>query len=196
MKGSFPGSFQRNIFKGGCDMIMTVLSAIENEEQRSKAERIYKKYGVFMLRVASKYLSEDRAEDALQEAMLRIIGSLDKIDEKDDLRCRSFCGSVTKHTAIDMLRSEKSHADLDEASDLTNDVSAEDTALIRYDAELAVKAILSLNDTYRNVCYLKYVNALKEREIAEILGLSEKVVSLRIFRGKQIIRKALEETNE
>ena len=57
--------------------------------------------------------------------------------------------------------------------------------------EIILKAIDNLSDTYQLVCKLKYINGLKEREIAEVLDLPAKTVSLRIFRGKQILRESL-----
>ena len=56
---------------------------------------------------------------------------------------------------------------------------------------IILKAIDNLSDTYQAVCKLKYINGLKEREIAEVLDLPEKTVNQRIFRGKQILREAL-----
>jgi hypothetical protein len=52
----------------------------------------------------------------------------------------------------------------------------------------------SLSDTYREVCEMKYILHMKEREIAQELGLSEKNVNARIFRGKQVLRKMIQES--
>ena len=57
--------------------------------------------------------------------------------------------------------------------------------------DVILKTIDSLSDIYQSVCKLKYVNGLKEREIAEVLDLPLKTVSLRIFRGKKILRDSL-----
>ncbi|MBP3442029.1 MAG: hypothetical protein J6L62_04415 [Clostridia bacterium] len=51
--------------------------------------------------------------------------------------------------------------------------------------------IKELDDKYRDICRLKYINNLKEREIALLLNLPPNTVSVRIFRGKQILREEL-----
>lgn len=57
--------------------------------------------------------------------------------------------------------------------------------------EIILKVIESLSDIYKDVCKMKYIEGLKEREIAAILDISPKAVNQRIQRGKQLIRKAL-----
>lgn len=67
----------------------------------------------------------------------------------------------------------------------------EDIVITKDTYNTVMNAINSLNEKYRDVCILKYVNQLKEREIAEILNISPKNVNVRIFRGKQLLREAL-----
>ena len=56
-----------------------------------------------------------------------------------------------------------------------------------------VREIRALSDPYRIVLTLKYVNDMTDKEIAALLDLSEKTVSVRLSRGRQKLRKALEE---
>ena len=109
------------------------------------------------------------------------------------MRARSFCTTVAKHKAIDFLRKKDQHnISLDENFDNKN--YSDDVLDIVINEEsygIILKAIDNLSDTYQSVCKLKYINGLKEREIAEVLDLPEKTVNLRIFRGKQILRQAL-----
>lgn len=66
-----------------------------------------------------------------------------------------------------------------------------DFAQINEIYQILYEAIESLSETYKTVCTLKYVNGLKEREIAEVLDLTEKTINQRIFRGKQILKEAI-----
>ena len=59
-----------------------------------------------------------------------------------------------------------------------------------------IECIHALGDTYREVCDLKFVSGYREREIAEILGISEKNVSVRIFRGRRKLIEMLKEKME
>lgn len=56
-----------------------------------------------------------------------------------------------------------------------------------------MRCIRSLPDTYRLVCELKYIHGCKEREIADILNLTVKNVSVRIVRGRKKLIHMLRE---
>ena len=78
-------------------------------------------------------------------------------------------------------------------NDLTVSVEEE---VIGADSYNQIRDIIqNMNDTYRDVCLLKYVYGYREKEIALILNLSLKVVNQRIFRGKQELRKRIKEEN-
>jgi RNA polymerase sigma-70 factor (ECF subfamily) len=144
--------------------------------------------------VANQYVTnKEDVADIVHDSMIKIIYNIDKIDIEDELRARSFCTTVAKHKAIDFLRKkEQYNVPLDEKFD--NRDSSEDVLDIVINEEsygIILKAIDNLSDTYQSVCKLKYINGLKEREIAEVLDLPAKTVNLRIFRGKQILREAL-----
>lgn len=58
----------------------------------------------------------------------------------------------------------------------------------------AREAIDRMDETYRDVLLLRFTEDLPPREIAQILGLSENVVSVRLHRGIKQLRKDLNHT--
>ena len=59
--------------------------------------------------------------------------------------------------------------------------------------EQLIRYIGEMSDTYREVCQLRFICGLKEREIAEALGITQKNVTARIARGRrQLIEKIKE----
>ena len=55
-------------------MLPLMITAIENDDDRQLAAELYTRYRAVMLRRAGSILKEDdRAEEAVQEAMLRVI---------------------------------------------------------------------------------------------------------------------------
>ena len=70
-----------------------------------------------------------------------------------------------------------------------------DTILSRDGYEKILGYIGELSDVYKDVCNLKFVCGMKEREIAEVLGITPKNVSVRIVRGRQKLIARIREEN-
>lgn len=175
-------------------MLSIYSSLVYTQADKDKVEYIYLKYYGIMSYVTSKYVADkDSIADIVHDSMVKIIYNIDKIDVEDEVRTRAFCTTIAKHKAIDFLRKrESNNMVLDERFDnlnTSNDVL--DLVINDETYSLILNAIDSLSDIYQSVCRLKYINGLKEREIAEVLDLPLKTVSLRIFRGKQILRDSL-----
>ncbi len=173
-------------------MIAIYLSLVDELSDKEKIKRIYNEYYGLMMYIAFDYTQND-AEDIVHDAMVRIIKNIDKVDMSDKRKTKAFCITVVRNRAIDCLRKERKGAvsyDNEIRTENKNGFSF-DISQINETYQILYDALESLNDTYKTVCTLKYVNGLTEREIAEVLDLSPKVVSLRIFRGKQILREAL-----
>ncbi len=173
----------------------TILS---EEGKTEKAIHIYKNYYSYMIYIAGRHLSDsaDR-EDAAQDCMLKLISIIDSIDVSDEARLKGLCGVVTRNIAINICkRKEKSNVSLDEIFNVdTREPSPENIVIANDTLRRLVNAIERLSPTYRDVLKLKYLNQLKESEIAKLLDLSQKTVNQRIFRGKVLLRKAIEEEN-
>lgn len=172
-------------------LILSVyLLALETEEERDKLTRIYEKYYTFMRCCALRYAKDTGAEDDIvHDSILKIIDHMDKIDLDRDDAAKCFLSTVVKNKARDWWRKETRRiaVDIDEEEFRVADdgLMPMDAVLSQEGYERLVGYITELNDTYRDVCNLKYICGLKEREIAECLDLSPKNVSVRIVRGRQ-----------
>lgn len=171
-------------------MLSFYLSLVDNLTDKEKVEKIYTEYYGLMMHIAFGYMQEN-AEDVVHDAMIRIIKNIDKVDITDERKTKAFCVTIVRNRAIDILRKE--HKDTVSYDDeiRTESSYSFDYSQINETYNILLEALESLNETYKTVCTLKYVNGLKEREIAEVLDLPPKTVSLRIFRGKQILRETL-----
>ncbi len=173
----------------------TILS---NETKTEKAIHIYKNYYSYMIYIAGRHLTDSyEREDAAQECMLKLISIIDSIDTSDEARLKGLCGVVTRNIAINICkRKEKSNVSLDEVFNVEGrDPLPENIVIANDTLRRMVNAIERFNPIYRDVLKLKYLNQLKEHQIAKLLDLSQKTVNQRIFRGKQLLRKAIEEEN-
>lgn len=176
---------------------MLLFEAILSEETKTeKAIHIYKSYYSYMIYIAGRYLRDpSECEDAAQECMLKLLMIIDSIDTSDEARLKGLCGVVTRNTALNICkRKERGNVSLEEVFNVTDgNCEPESVVIANEGLKALVLAIERLSPVYRDVLKLKYLNQLKEREIAKLLDLPQKTVNQRIFRGKMILRKAIEE---
>ena len=85
-------------------MIVLFLDMIDDKDDRSLFIRIYEEYSRLMLSVAYDILHDSfLAEDALQEAMLRIARNIKKVKGLCP-KTRNFAVIIVRNTALDIYR--------------------------------------------------------------------------------------------
>lgn len=176
-------------------MMLFYLSLVQTDRDKQKIQRVYEQYYGLMMYIASRYCPQrSDAEDVVHDAIVKIIKHLACIDANDAIRTKAFCVTVVKHTALDRLKAKENNVismeDFQEEPVHSNDFAIDEDTY----ADL-VRAIRALDDPYRIVLTLKYVNDMTDKEIAALLGISEKTVSVRLTRGRQKLRKELEEAD-
>ncbi len=176
-------------------MLLYYLSLAATEEERDIIERIYLDYYSVMKYEAMKYLKDSYdVEDIVHETMLAVIDNISCVDINNEFTTRGFCKVIAKNKSIDFLRKKENQTvQAEEYIEASETENPEEIVVSEDNYKRLLETIESLGDTYREVCYLKYVNGLKEWQIAEALNLHPKTVSMRIFRGKKILREILRE---
>ncbi len=167
-------------------------------DENDKLTVLYEKYLNSMMCVARKYVGQYQVEeDVVHEAIIKIMRNLDKIDLTMERQSKNFVCIITKCCAVDWLRKNQKIpcVGLDEVRQKDNptDVPPIDYITTEEGYRHLVGLIHSLGDTYREVCELKFVGGMKERDFAGQLGISEKNVSVRVFRGRQKLIEMLKE---
>lgn len=172
---------------------MILLSLTAEPKKQEKIVHIYKNYYCCMAHAAGKYLKNKAdVEDTVHDCMVKILSVIDGLDTSDEVKLRHLCGVVARNAAINRVKEKRNEVlPLEAVFDISDDRTPETLTVSNETVRILKKAVESLSDTYRDVCRLKYINGLKERQIAVLLDLSEKAVNQRIFRGKRILRKAL-----
>ena len=177
-------------------MLTFYLSMVETEEDEDKVIYIYNHFYSAMSYAASLVLKNNKhdVDDVVHSSMVNIIKNIDIIDFSDLRRAKSMCKTVAHNMAVDFLKKkENQNISLDDAiCDDIEDYNNPAEIVINNDIYAIIeRKIKALDDKYRDVCKLKYINNLKEREIALLLNLPPNTVSVRIYRGKQILREEL-----
>lgn len=128
------------------------------------------------------------ARDLMQDTFIKTWDYLRNGNQVNNIR--AFLYKVANNLIIDYSRKKK-EASLDALMDQGFDASGteEEVMATTIDAQYVVKMLTRLDEKYRDVIYYRYVDDLPIQEIAEIIGESDNVVSVRLHRGIQQLKK-------
>lgn len=136
----------------------------------------------------------ERAKDLTQDTFTKTWEYLVRGNAIDNPK--AFLYRVANNLIIDYSRRKKDSS-LDELVEQGFDTGTDEhkAILAAADAHSAVKLIGRLDEKYRQVVLMRYVDDLKPKEIALATGETENVVSVRIHRGMEQLREILSEKN-
>lgn len=178
-------------------MIQLFLTLIEEEEEKIKFEEAYYRYRNLMYVKAYDVLNDShRAEDAVQEAFLRIAKNFHKVGEVTSTETKNFFVLITERVAINMIQREEQFENLSEETlyQLENQLSS-DVGISQYESEV-IMAILELPSNYRNIQYLQSIYGYSLNETARLLGISVDAAKQRSSRAHKALKKELEENRK
>ena len=149
--------------------------------------RLAKKYIDMVFRIALNYLrSGAEADDVTQNVFLKLWKETKPFDSEDHVRY--WLTRVTINECKRMLRSPWRRAESfeDYAAKLSF-VTAEHSDLFY--------AVMDLPKKYRVPIYLYYYENYSTEEVADMLGLPRNTVGTQLRRGRQMLRKILQEVD-
>ena len=163
-------------------------------QAKQKLEEIYRVHSGMMMQVAVSVLHQrEDAEDAIQNSILSMARHMDAVGEVNDFRTISYVRTVVRNAAIDIYR-KKMKCDISYDEIEIEPVDSFDMEKMICDAEevrRVVEAIGKLEEGYREVLSLFYLNELSPREIADVLNRPYNTVRSQINRGKKILHRSL-----
>jgi RNA polymerase sigma-70 factor (ECF subfamily) len=159
-------------------------------------EGIVRRWQGPLINCAYRFCGErGRAEDLAQEAFLRAYRSL------GSWRRDSTFSTWLLSVAMNLYRSEYSKRPpvfigLEDALE-PRDVHAQDGGFEqRNEDEVLHRAVLALPKKYREAVVLFYLQDLSLTETAQVLHVAEGTLKVRLFRGREMLRKKLSQSNE
>lgn len=166
-------------------MLIYALTLVKPAD-RPKLERLYLEYRSVMFCAANEILhNEHEAEDAVQQAFMKIAENLDKVPDELSNKTKAFVVTIAENTAIDRYRKLKRHGDCE--------LCEEACGIEANSADELVSCILKLPARYRQFILLKYYHGYSTREIARLLGMSSAAASKTAQRAKQRLEQLCRE---
>jgi RNA polymerase sigma-70 factor, ECF subfamily len=139
-----------------------------------------------------RVFDRERGKDLMQEVFMRAWEYLAKGEKV--LNMRAFLYRIANNLIVDESRKKK-EASLDKLQEEGFDPGIDDTDRINHRIEHArvLKTLRTLDDNYRDILVMRYMNDLSPSEIADVTGESANTVSVRIYRGLKQLRSMLAE---
>lgn len=166
-------------------------------------ENIFDEYSDRVYKIAYKFVNNpDEASDIVQDTFLKIYRNIEYFKNVNRERTISLIVIYAKNASLDLLRKKSrknkhfssTYSDDDEVEndELPDDTDTPEEIIINRDiGERLAKYINMLPDSQREVIMLKYYHEMKEKEIAEILNITESTVSTRLSRAKEKLRELI-----
>ncbi len=132
--------------------------------------------------------------EVMQDTFLRAWESMQKGTEVEQIR--AFLYKIANNLIIDYvrrkkLRTEESLEDMREEQGF--DIPDREPDPHHYtEGKFVISTVQKLEEPYRSAIVMRYVDDLPPREIAELLGVSANVVSVRIHRGLEQLSALLQ----
>ena len=166
-------------------MLTLLISSIDNQEQKDKFETIYLQYRKLLKYVAFQMLQDDfLAEDAVQEAFLKLTNYMDKVEDTDSHSTYSFLLIIIRSVCLDMLSKEDRQKQKENAVKQSSQLLTD--TYKQTDIEVQ-EAIASLPEIYRDIMMLKFYYDMPDGKIANIMNIKASTVRKRLERARKML---------
>lgn len=167
-------------------------------------QEIYEDYMPQIVRYFSRLVGDVEAEDLAQETFVKVDRGLESF--RGDSKLSTWIYSIATNVARDRFRKTSGSKEVSETSISENGIETEDgniwtgektrdaegQALRKEMNDCIRRFIDDLPEEYREVLILMDLEGFKQKEIAEILGISLDNVKIRLHRGRLALRGELQ----
>ena len=177
------------------DTTPAVHDMTRTHDQERAVEALVGEYASTLYRVAFSVLrSPADAEDAVQEAFLRVLRHRDSLGEVRNHRV--WLIRIVWNVVLDRKRRAKTRPETDDIDDLArvlpaSGLSAEERAAAAQHHASVLRAVEKLPEKEREVLMLSAFEELTSVEIAAVLGITESSVRSRLFRARNLMAELL-----
>ncbi|MFC1614268.1 sigma-70 family RNA polymerase sigma factor [Gemmatimonadota bacterium] len=171
-------------------------------------EQIYELYQPKIRRYLNRLVGEAEAEDLAQEVFVKVSRALPNFRgesqvstwvfriatnaARDKLRSSSYRRNLTESLPIDSVAEAELEA-IDSSTAAAESGSSAAGSLIKKEMNECIRDYIEkLTPDYKSVVLLSELEGMKNREIADVLGISLATVKIRLHRARQQLKKELD----
>jgi len=167
------------------------------ETQENKYfEKLYERYSEKVYHKCLSFVKDiAKAEDLTHDIFLKLIFKLGTF--KEDAKFSTWLYSITYNHCMDQLRSSKKRGEIlqEEPLDIPDDIDL--NTIFEGDdvqAQNLKTALDQLTVDEKGVLFMKYMDDLSIRDIADIFNVTESAIKMRLLRSREKLRKKYLET--
>lgn len=171
-------------------MISSALAVLNTAEERNIVSALYTNNSRRFFAIAFQKLNNStEAEDAIQEAFMRIATKPDGLLKCTPEKRVSYVDVVIRNVAVEMFRKRTSHEQVELDEEMPDSAcSVEDIALGKISEADLVDFIMTIPQAKREALQLRAYAHLSNKEIAEALGITEAAARKRISDAMKLIK--------
>ena len=156
-------------------------------------DEIYQKYANTVYRYLFSIIHDsDVAEELTQETFYQAIKSIKRFD--GSCHISTWLCAIAKNQLLAYQRKHPKTAELEAYDAISH--SAEDDAVAYENRVDLLRRLHLCPEPYREILYLRIFGDLSFKEIGDILGKSENWARVTFYRGKEKLRKELEDNEK
>lgn len=158
-------------------------------DQRSQ-KRVYEKYASLMRGICYRYCKDqDEVQDIMQEGFLKIFIKINQYTGNGSFE--GWMKRVMVNTAIEYYRNKKKSitVSMEDLSILDAKEVEDDSFMELVETEILLNAIQTVQQEYRLVLNMYYIDDFSHKEIAQQLAIDEATSRKRLQRAKLMVKE-------
>ncbi len=162
---------------------------------RRKFGKLYDRYVEEIYRfIFLKVSTTDIAEDLTSETFRK---GWEVFQESPDMKNpRAYLYQIARNLVIDHYRTKKSHLSPEDIELVDDGKNMVDQATVNTEMEKVKTAMENINDTYKDVIILRYLEEMEISEVAKIMDKSEGAIRVLTHRALKTLEEELEKMKD
>lgn len=183
-------------------MILTIISAIENEDDKGFMLNLYQEYYPLVHKTIYSIMRDTKdIDDLIEDTFVKLIEKISLIRTFESCKTASYVVYTARSVAINFIKHrdvQKKHTFYGGDADVSDELiipedTLEDSFFHREELESLSNAVLKLPDRQKDILYFKYMLEKTDSEIAEDLSISLSSVREYLTRARRAAKQLMEQ---
>ena len=170
----------------------TELVRLALEEDHQAYARLVDKYKGKIFAILYRMMGQpEDAQDLAQEVFTKAYFQLHKFQPNSNFSAWLY-RMAANHCLDELRRQKRSVQTTDEEMELIDAETPEDALLQKEQKQVLLRQVMGLEEEYRSVVVLRYIEQLSYREISKAMSIPITTVQMRLHRARKKLRDGLE----
>lgn len=187
---------------GSVQMILTIISAIEDEDDKAFMLNLYQDYYPLIRKTIYSIMHDFKGiDDLIEDTFIKLIEKISLLRTFDCCKTAAYVVYTAKSVAINFIKHrdvQQKHVFYGKDADVSDELmipedTLEESYFHREELEALSDAVLRLPDREKDILYFKYILEKTDSEIAEDLSISPGSVREYLTRARRSAKKLMEQ---